>query len=531
MNRKLTFVSAASLALILQGGMRAADFELSFDSASCGTTVSGSPGEEKIFEIFATLNTTNNTTPDGAQGWSLSIEAVGGTIETASLTGVTVSTIYDRGIPDSDPPATEHLDPYDQALNNPDMFTKIAAKASDPADANKKGAISAIVLKGTEKQVLQPNGIQKVLKLSVKAAVPASGTADVVLKYTNGFKSTVSQPVNNVVTFAGGSVIPVLKTCTITLKPAGADFGIAIVPAGQPAKPSGDFEYIANVAPGEVVVPVDVLLSSSGLPPGDGPQGWSLSIANEACMIVDAVTLTGVTVSTIYDRAIPDSDPPATEHLDPYIQNLSNPDMFTKIAAKASGIAPSPINDPDQKGIISAVVLKGTEKQVLHANASDTVLRINYKITVEAGKTTNCKAFLLNGLKSTTSQPTSNVITYAGGSNPPATTQALIIKLTGTEVTGEGAAFKSGDANNDGKFNIADAVRIVMAVVPSIGPKLLCDASGDADANERLELLDAIYIIDWQFRHGAAPKAPFPGCAKRAGVDEAECPTSYVCTP
>jgi hypothetical protein len=246
-------------------------------------------------------------------------------------------------------------------------------------------------------------------------------------------------------------------------------------------------------------------------------------------MTVNKVALKGVTVSTIYDEDddLEPSTPPI--HHDPFIQDLGAPEVFTKIANKASGEPPSPINDASQLGVISAVVLRSQEKMVLHPNATDTILRIEYKITVEADKTTNCRAFFLNGLKSSVSQPVNNVITFGGGSNQPALTQGLVIKLTGKTGPGPGGDFRSGDANNDGKFNIADAVRIVMAVVPSIGPPLECPAAGDADGNGRLELGDAIYIIDWQFKHGPPPVPPFPLCGPREGVLDTACPADFVC--
>ena len=179
-----TFTALAAL-LLMGAAAQAADFAIGFDG--CPNRQSGNPGQVVTFDVFATLTTSNNTEADGAQGWSLSIGVSGGTIDLASLTGVTVTTIYDRLIPDTDPPQSEHLDPYVQTLNNVDMFTKIAAKAFDPADTNKKGAISAIVMKGTEKQVLQPNGVEKVLKLTVSGTIPEEGCTDLVLSYVDGY--------------------------------------------------------------------------------------------------------------------------------------------------------------------------------------------------------------------------------------------------------------------------------------------------------------------------------------------------------
>jgi hypothetical protein len=532
MNRKLSIVSTVALYFVLAGAQRAAaaDFKLGWDSDSCGGKITGAAGDTKTFDVFATLTTSNNTSPDGAQGWSLSVEITGGTIDKVSLKGVTVSTIFDEdddGDPDTPP---IHHDPFTQDLGAAEVFTKIANKATFKDDATRIGAISAVVMRSAEKMVLQPSGKQQVLKVSCSAKVPST----VVLSYVNGFKSSVSQPVNNVITFGGASVPPTTESCTISVEEpvvAGPEFSLAVVEPGKPAPATGDSELTGQVDAGDVIVPVDVLLGSSGLAAGsDGPQGWSLSIANDACMTINKVTLKGVTVSTIYCQD-EDGDPDTACIVhDPFIQDLGAAEVFTKIANKATGEAPSPINNPNQAGVISAVVLRSQEKMVLHANASDTILRIEYKIAVETGKTTDCKAFFLDGLKSSVSQPVNNVITESGKSVKASGMHGLSIKLTGKQPEQGGAPFKSGDANNDGKFNIADAVRIIMAVIPSIGPPLPCPAAGDVDANGRLELPDAIYVITWQFQHGAEPKPPFPACATRAGVQAADCPTSYVCT-
>src|SRR6185295_12055116 len=94
MERKLTLVSAFAVALVLAGTARAADFTLGFDG--CTDRVTGAAGETKTFTVFATLTTTNNDSPDGAQGWSIGISATGGQITEAILDGVVVSTIFQK---------------------------------------------------------------------------------------------------------------------------------------------------------------------------------------------------------------------------------------------------------------------------------------------------------------------------------------------------------------------------------------------------------------------------------------------------
>jgi len=108
-------------------------------------------------------------------------------------------------------------------------------------------------------------------------------------------------------------------------------------------------------------VPVDVVLTTRNLPEGgEGPQGWSLSIANNSCMTVEKVTLKGVTVSTIYCQDTDeDPDTPCDLH-DPFTFDLGG--AFTNVANRATGTPPSPINDPTVAGVISAVVMKSRRR-------------------------------------------------------------------------------------------------------------------------------------------------------------------------
>src|SRR3989449_3160714 len=221
-----------------------------------------------------------------------------------------------------------------------------------------------------------------------------------------------------------------------------------------------------------------------------------LSIRNELCMTVGSVGLKGVLVSTIYDQINPDDPDPPGIHQHPYIQDLGAFDVFNNIFGRATGLL-SPDLPDDAAGVISAVVLKSKEKMVLHANATDTVLRVVYKIQVILGETTNCKATVEDGLNSRESQPVPNVITVDGTSKKPTKTQGLFIRLKGKKGD-KPANFVRGDANDDGKVDIGDAIWIVSDVVPSLaGLPTRCQDAGDANNDEKLDLVDAIYLINY----------------------------------
>src|SRR6185436_12672832 len=102
--------------------------------------------------------------------------------------------------------------------------------------------------------------------------------------------------------------------------------------------------------------------------------------------------------------------------------------------------------------------------------------------------------------------------------------QGLRIRLKGI-IEDFPSLFRHGDPNHDGKFDIADAIRIVMAVVPGIsgGSALGCPAEGDLNGDDLLDLPDAVYYLNWQFRGGPRPAAPFPACGTKPGVNDSDC--------
>ena len=84
------------------------------------------------------------------------------------------------------------------------------------------------------------------------------------------------------------------------------------------------------------------------------------------------------------------------------------------------------------------------------------------------------------------------------------------------------ARLKSGQPRGDrvgNKFDIADAIYTVYSVLGDANYPMPCKDAGDADANTRVEFPDAVYIVNWQFRGGAAPSAPFPACGDGSSTE------------
>lgn len=176
--------------LLLPVSGQAVEFALGFEGLP--ETVTGWPGDEVTFEAYATLTTTNNPEPDGAQAWSISIEIGEGYLTDITVNGIIVDTIYDEDHDDN--PATPPIyhDSYLQDLGAEEVFFKIARLGYYYDDPTRKGAVSAVVLRGMERMVLQPNGTQRIAKFTAKGKIPLEGCTSLYLKYEDGFKCDTS---------------------------------------------------------------------------------------------------------------------------------------------------------------------------------------------------------------------------------------------------------------------------------------------------------------------------------------------------
>ncbi len=69
--------------------------------------------------------------------------------------------------------------------------------------------------------------------------------------------------------------------------------------------------------------------------------------------------------------------------------------------------------------------------------------------------------------------------------------------------------FIRGDANRDGVHDISDALKILFHIFRA--SPLLCEDAADVDDNERINVTDAILALEFIFKGGPPPAAPFPG--------------------
>jgi hypothetical protein len=72
-----------------------------------------------------------------------------------------------------------------------------------------------------------------------------------------------------------------------------------------------------------------------------------------------------------------------------------------------------------------------------------------------------------------------------------------------------GVSFKRGDANRDGRLDIADAIAALGYLFSS--GALPCLDAADANDDGKLDVSDAVYLLAHLYAGGAPPPPPFPG--------------------
>lgn len=90
------------------------------------------------------------------------------------------------------------------------------------------------------------------------------------------------------------------------------------------------------------------------------------------------------------------------------------------------------------------------------------------------------------------------------------------------------ASFRRGDANNDGSFDVSDAVYTVRLIFLGDAPAG-CDDAVDVDDNGILNVTDAIYSVRYLFQDGTVPPEPFLGCGPDPTEDGLGCEASAWC--
>ena len=87
------------------------------------------------------------------------------------------------------------------------------------------------------------------------------------------------------------------------------------------------------------------------------------------------------------------------------------------------------------------------------------------------------------------------------------------------------AVFVRADANNDDKVDIADPIYTINWLIRN-GPTPACIAAADSNDDGKTDLSDALFTIAYRFMAGPVPAAPFPSCGEDATPDGLACESS-----
>ena len=85
--------------------------------------------------------------------------------------------------------------------------------------------------------------------------------------------------------------------------------------------------------------------------------------------------------------------------------------------------------------------------------------------------------------------------------------------------------FIRGDANGDGRIDIADAIWALSSLFVG-GPPTACPDAADANDDSAVDVSDPIFLLGYQFLGSRAPSAPFPECGNDPDLaeDGLDCP-------
>lgn len=528
MGKTLSGFAALALCLGWTSGIVAQDFSLGV--AGVEDVYEGSAGSPVAFTADLTLTSSGIDGDVGAQGWSLGLANNGIDITDVTWSG-TASANAPEGVAVGGFQVAELIDPG--------------------RNGGQQGCVSAIVLSFTMPITLTPNATAVVLKASYEGEIP-DGSADASLVYQNGLIGS-GQPVSNDVTFEGQTIPPDLGTKNIVLRKTpdpentadacsdGEDNDLdgdidcddsdceGVIEESQAAGncddgedndcdgivdmddrdcqgPTPGFDLVAN-GPGstdvnaefEIVVAVRPS-EAGGL--ANGSQGWSFGMTHEGSKVtgIGNPTITGTRAGALSVGGFEKSE-------------FVNPD-----------------NNGGQHGLVSAVVLSFTMPITLDPAAEESVLLARYgatdatKDTVNGGGSESASFEFVNGLRGS-GQPVDTVLTVEGATVAPNELIGATVAFLGAPAAD---VFVRGDANDDGKVNIADPIWTINMLVRS-GPQSPCPHAADSNGDGMVDLSDAMYTIEYRFLAGPPPSAPFPGCGEAEPVDGLPTCNSSVC--
>lgn len=111
----------------------------------------------------------------------------------------------------------------------------------------------------------------------------------------------------------------------------------------------------------------------------------------------------------------------------------------------------------------------------------------------------------------------------------PGTPDSISVVVAGPSQPGV-VTYRRGDCNDDGAYDISDAIRELSYLFPS-GPPVAPGCLDACDSNDDggIDIGDAVTILDWLFAMGPPPPSPHPGCGSDPTGDATDCVGAANC--
>ena len=434
-------------------------------------TLTGAEGASVEDNYLVTLD--HQGPGPGAQGWSIGVELVGGSVTSATTDGTSTADVFDGGFDKT-------------AVIDPEL------------NGGRQGAVSAVVLCFGCPAVVPPSATLLDVGVSVDVGADDSTAS---LGIVSGLIGD-GQPVQVVVTQEGTSApweaigkeiaVVVKRTClgrdgfalgfSTDRMLATEAFAEGIIGTSEDIHENS---LVVRAAAGETPSQDVYVNVVSNAPEGAaGIQGWSLSV--EA--VGDAV-ITDITVENTSGAPVPDG-------------------RFDGGFGRTE-LAPAENND-GRAGAVTANVLCFGCPASLEPVSTESVARVVVQSAAPlADGAPQSGAIFFSPLRGS-GQVVENILTQEGNSVEICNLQTGRLSLEFDLVLGKGP-FIRGDANDDGGVNIADGIWILNELFRDGAPSP-CQSAADANGDLGVSIADATYIFSYRFAGGDEPPAPFPEC-------------------
>ena len=408
MNFKCIGALVAVLGFLVSGQCWGQQVELSFVGDACDGEITGNPGSVQSVSLGCRLTTSNAGNRGGAQGWSISLAAEGGTITGITTDGTVGADAAQGGLRQVGFEKTETT-----------IRSGIAGGRNDCDGL--LGAVSAVVLSFTMPITLDPEGSATIAMVEVEAEAPAGpGDCNAVRVFFGDGCRGAGQPVRNAVTLDANTFIPTLGSCSYNVcaarpedcSTAGDEDGNGLSDCDDPACSADPACVTVDVelgfgrscaaasagAGGTYNEMVDCTLTTSNNEFGVGAQGWSISLASEGTTI-ESITTDGTAGADVAQGGVRSGG-------------------FEK--SETTSRAGDRSDCEGFNGAVSAVVLSFTMPVTLAIEGSAVIARVGVtgQVSDQAGVCSEARLFYVNGCRGA-GQPVANAITIQAQTKVP----------------------------------------------------------------------------------------------------------------